>query len=239
MSTAILYSCESWLSAAAAECALNMYIQCIRCMLSVRKTTAGALCLIEAGLPSVANKVKSIQKATIRRLLDDRQGMANDPFWFVYTKCQNESTPCARYMQALETFDFEEEDAESKRKTRQTIRTKFQTYCETINPSLTKHPMYCNRNVLEQNRIATTRLRLSSHNLAIERGRWLRKPQEERLCPTCHVIQHEQHALKDCLLNAEARGSSQYPDFTLPNFFAAEPPDVMTATCYALIKDFI
>ena len=239
LSTAILYSCESWLSAAAAECALNMYTQCIRCMLSVRKTTAGVLCLIEAGLPSVVSKVKSIQKATIRRLLDDREGMADDPFWFVFTKCQSENTPCARYIQALETFDREEEDAELKRRTRQTTRTKFQTYCEMINPSLTKHPMYCSHDLLEQNRIATSRLRLSSHNLAIERGRWLRKPREERLCPTCHVVQDERHALQDCTLNAEARRASNYPDLTLPNFFTAEAPDAMTKTCYALINDFI
>ncbi|ELU14743.1 hypothetical protein CAPTEDRAFT_208100 [Capitella teleta] len=31
LSTAILYSCKSWLSAATVECALNMNIQCIRC----------------------------------------------------------------------------------------------------------------------------------------------------------------------------------------------------------------
>ncbi|ELU00486.1 hypothetical protein CAPTEDRAFT_186409 [Capitella teleta] len=69
-------------------------------------------------------------------------------------------------------FDFEEDD-ELRRKTRRTTRTKFQTYCEVNKPSLTKHAMYCKHDVLERNRIATTRLRLSSHNLAIERGRCL------------------------------------------------------------------
>ncbi|ELU18775.1 hypothetical protein CAPTEDRAFT_218505 [Capitella teleta] len=164
--------------------------------------------------------------------------MADNPFWFVYTKCQKKNTPCASYVQALETFDFEEEHDKLRRKTRCTTRMKFQTFCKVINPSLTKHTMYCNHDVLEQKRIATTRLRLSSHNLAIERGRWLQKPREERLCSTCHVIQHEQHALKDCTLNTEARRSSQNPDFT-SNFFAAEMPDVITATCYTLIKHFI
>jgi hypothetical protein len=74
--------------------------------------------------------------ATIKRLLDDRDGMAHNPFWFVYTKCQNEITPYARYIQALETFDFEEEDAELTRKTCQTTRTKFQTYCSVKRSTL-------------------------------------------------------------------------------------------------------
>ncbi|ELT94026.1 hypothetical protein CAPTEDRAFT_197801 [Capitella teleta] len=114
---------------------------------------------------------------------------------------------CQPDYKTRETFDFEEEHDELRRKTRRTTRTKFQTYCEVINPSLTKHPMYCNHDVLERNRIATTR--------------------------------RKQHALKDCTLNAEAIRSSRCPDFTLPNFFATNPPDLMTATCYLLIKDFI
>ena len=46
-------------------------------------------------------------------------------------------------------------------------------------------------------RIAFTRIRLSSHRLKIETGRWARIPKQERLC-TCGAIQTEQHVLLNC-----------------------------------------
>jgi hypothetical protein len=84
LTAAIMYSCESWLSPAAAECARTMYIQAVRCMLGVRKTTAGELCLIEAGLPTAAARVKASQKSTLSHLVEERRGRDDDPFWFIY-----------------------------------------------------------------------------------------------------------------------------------------------------------
>ena len=57
-------------------------------------------------------------------------------------------------------------------------------------------------NVNELERMEWTRLRLSSHSLAIEVGRWNRRgrgrlPIEERLC-VCGQIQTEQHVIEAC-----------------------------------------
>ena len=49
----------------------------------------------------------------------------------------------------------------------------------TINPDLTVHKAY-KQSLLEHERIAFTRLRLGSHRLRIETGRWSRLPREER-----------------------------------------------------------
>ena len=59
-----------------------------------------------------------------------------------------------------------------------------------------------------KHRIALSRLRASSHNLEIERGRYTRpitKP-GERLCPVCHVVDNEIHFITRCRIN-ESTGS--------------------------------
>ena len=52
-------------------------------------------------------------------------------------------------------------------------------YCE-INPCLEMHPIYkASGDVKEHDRISATIIRLSSHDLAIEKGRWSRTKREK------------------------------------------------------------
>ena len=44
------------------------------------------------------------------------------------------------------------------------------------------------------------KFRVGSHNLPIEKGRWYRKPRDERLCSTCGILGNEIHYLFDCPL---------------------------------------
>jgi len=77
--------------------------------------------------------------------------------------------------------------------------TRFTTY-KNFNPNLEIHVVYKNQSSFEERtRITFTRLRLSSHHLKIETGRWSRLPPHERLCD-CNIgsIQDEQHALLHC-----------------------------------------
>ena len=69
-------------------------------------------------------------------------------------------------------------------------RSKYVMY-KIVNPSLSVHNVYKrggNEYVPEYLRVSFTRLRLSSHRLRIETGRWSRIPRENRLC-ACGVIQ--------------------------------------------------
>ena len=63
-----------------------------------------------------------------------------------------------------------------------------------------------------------TRLRLSSHRLRIETGRWSRIPRENRLC-ACGVIQDEAHAIQVCPNVGHIRQRYDvlptYPDFVI------------------------
>ena len=58
----------------------------------------------------------------------------------------------------------------------------------------------------EQIRVNITRLRLSSHHLKVETGRWSRIPREAGLC-TCGSgdVQTERHIIEKCQLNLHIR----------------------------------
>ena len=58
-----------------------------------------------------------------------------------------------------------------------------------------------------QNRRALTKLRTSSHRLAIETGRWVNAKREERTCKQCNEnkIEDENHLLFDCKAYTEKR----------------------------------
>jgi hypothetical protein len=236
--SSILYGIESWLGLAAIETANAMYMRSVRTLLGVRKTTAGELCLIEAGLPMLVNKAKSIQKKTFEKFIDERSELTDDPLMFTLEKCRTANTPCARYIRSLEQHDHDQEVQILKEKARTSTRTKYRTYYNLMNPELKRHEMYADLNVKEYARLTTTRFRLSSHNLAIERGRWLRKPPEERVCPECRVMQNEQHALKDCVINDAKRQSFADLCLNLPDFFNV-PSQRMTHWCHELIQLFM
>ena len=78
-------------------------------------------------------------------------------------------------------------------------RSKFIVY-RNINPFYSVHSVYSSRNSLlipGVYRIYFSRLRLSSHRLRIETGRWSRIPRDRRLCP-CGQIQDDEHVLAHC-----------------------------------------
>ena len=66
-----------------------------------------------------------------------------------------------------------------------------------INSDLSQHPVYKCLDSNEWERISFSRLRLSSHRLKVETGRWSRIPQEQRLC-VCGTVQTKEHVLIHC-----------------------------------------
>lgn len=236
--SAILYGVESWLSPSAINIAKPMYMQCIRILLGVRKTTAGDLCLVETGLPTLAERAKAAQKRTIGKMIQERSGMDDDPFIHIYNICRNANTPCSKYIDAILTCNPEDERRKLHNTVLESERTKFRTYANVMNPELQRHPMYDQLSVKEQHRRTTTRFRLASHNLAIEKGRWTRKPREERLCPDCAIVQDEQHALRDCRINQHERGHFAHLNLNLPEFFSELNTQQMTLCCSRLMRLF-
>ena len=93
-------------------------------------------------------------------------------------------------------------------------KTKSITYRE-INPNLSVHTVYSKHNIdnlfiPEHYRIAFSQMRLSSHRLRIETGRWSRIPQENRVCE-CGAVQNESHILTVCPLTQHLRNTLDRP----------------------------
>lgn len=62
-------------------------------------------------------------------------------------------------------------------------------------------------------RTLIAKLRMSDHNLMIERGRHLKLAREERLCTLCNLVDDEKHFLLECKYNSDIR--SLFLDFII------------------------
>ena len=125
--------------------------------------------------------------------------MKDDPFMQIWKICKDANTSGYKYL--TEVMDCESDhsivDKMVRAKTvRESTNLKSNLYF-TCNPTLTVHDIYTDTHVREYERIAATRLRLSSHDLAVERGRWTRTPYEECKCP-CGQVQTVEHVLCEC-----------------------------------------
>ena len=78
-------------------------------------------------------------------------------------------------------------------------------------------------------RIVLSKLRASSHDLEVERGRYVRPKLDitERPCSSCHVIGDEEHFVTDCVNNREMRQS-------LPFISYSQPEDVISCLVNAI-----
>ena len=113
-----------------------------------------------------------------------------------------------RYITELlnESGDIAEQDMSMiKARVMASKRTKSITY-RSINPDISIHSIYTSETIVEDDlRTAFTRLRLSSHRLRIETGRWAGIAPADRICQCGVSIQSEQHVLCDCTLVNDIR----------------------------------
>ena len=79
-----------------------------------------------------------------------------------------------------------------------TSESSRRTTYRDINPSLLRCEYLSKYTIPESDRIALTRIRLGSHHLRVETGRWARIPHELRICPCSTGIQDEKHVLLSC-----------------------------------------
>ena len=95
--------------------------------------------------------------------------------------------------------------------------TKFRTYV-SINPNGTVHPIYMRKavSIPDRDRVCTTRLRLSSHSLAIETGRWSHIPRDKRLC-SCGAVQTEKHVICFCPISQCVSSQPEFVDVEFTN----------------------
>ena len=117
-------------------------------------------------------------------------------------------------------------------------RTKSIEYLK-INPSLKVPNFYKCKSQLDFKRIQLTRFRLGSHNLYIERGRWLRKLREERVCQCDNTsIQDEEHVVISCVLTNHVRNSYNLYPISLVDFFENNEPVIQLSFIYDIMKNY-
>lgn len=185
--SSLLYGCESWLSVSFGR--LNSmytwYMSVIKAILDVRSTTMKDACLLEMGQPTLKALVLQRQYHFFKHILAIRQNLDDDPLMLVMTICEATNTPAWRHIQDGLRRGQNEPDCETetlKTRLRDSNRTKSKTYLE-INPDLAVHSVYSSisPHFPENHRISFTRLRLSSHRLRVETGRWQRIPRDQRV----------------------------------------------------------
>ena len=216
VTSSLLYSCESWLTDNI-KSITTQYNQLIRCLLGVRKNTCIDLCMIEAGIPPLQHV---ILKRRFKYLKDKIE--VNDleqPFTYVYRLCSDSNTPAFKSLSKSLNFDTNVNPfaaiADSIRD-RASISSKFQTYTNELKIFLNVHPIYKSSIFIpDYQRQSFSRIRLMSHNLRIETGRWSRIPLERRVCP-CDAtqLQTENHVLTSCPLTHNIRVNYQMLDFS-------------------------
>ena len=93
------------------------------------------------------------------------------------------------------------------------------------------------KNIPEHLRVALTRIRLGSHRLKVETGRWSRIPVEQRLC-TCGEVQTEQHVLLSCPLSEPIRETFRNLNFTDLSILMEGNVSDLALYCYRVLAKF-
>ena len=207
--SAMLYGCETWLTNNLVSVSKH-YMTCLKLLLGVRTTTPNELCMIEAHQPEMASIIMKRRCGFINNYLEKATG--DEPLIHIFELCKNANTKMYKLLQTAKDYHGDPtihsmESLKRKCRMKQLTSTRMATYLE-INPELSDHKIYTDPTcyVPDQLRISFTRLRLSSHRLRVETGRWTRIPREQRVC-SCdrQSLQDEVHVLLNCTLTNTIR----------------------------------
>ena len=231
--SAMLYSCESWITGNFSS--INkQYMSAVKALLGVRLSTPNTLCLLEAGLSEVSSIIKQRQTTFMKRFMAKTTG--EEPLSQALQLCTD--TRMAQGLQAALAVEEDLEEASSQRLREECRRkaqsaSRFATYLE-MNPHLEVHALYTeDHSVPDSLRISFSRLRLSSHRLRVETGRWMRIPREERLCNcSLNEIQNEEHAVLRCDRTLHLRGDRTLSSMT--ELFESDMHE-LCKLCYSIL----
>ena len=201
--SALFYSCESWFTKDFRD-AETAYHASLKNMLGVRMTTCNDLVCVEAGEAGAKGFIQQRQYNFLAKL-KARNSYHGSYIEWVIEKAKECRSPGGLALQVIESFDQDpfSSELEKKKTSISTSNSSRRMAYLALNPGLTVSPVYC-VSVRETERLSFSRMRLSSHRLAFETGRWSRTPAEERLC-SCGCVQNDAHILLRCKLTEQSR----------------------------------
>ena len=236
LNSAIFYSCETWLTNNL-QTIEKSYMSTIKQMLSVRQTTCHDIIQLELGIGNAKSLVQDRQAKYLNKLMERQRGTYIQR---TIDLAISKKTKMGKQITSLKnnnTMYKEKYILNLKEKVRQSDRTKRKEYC-TLNPELKPHTIYKNPTLPEHHRIGFTRMRLSSHHLRIETGRWSRIQRENRLCQCTQGIQTEEHVLLKCNKTAHLRENIEgiQSCSNLVEFYERPNQKEIAELCYKTLK---
>ena len=205
MQSAILYGCETWLTPSL-SCLSRPFLRTVKDMLGVRPQTYTSAIIVETGICEPKALIHARQKRFLSKLRASSHYQGSPVqqaiCMAVEARCPMGRHIC-KYLDALQQPPDLDNIKYHKNLILNNPSSKPATYM-AINPTLSVHPMYCAMDACERERISASRLRLGSHHLKIETGRWSRIPRDNRLCP-CGAVQDESHAMLSCPFTQNVR----------------------------------
>ena len=234
ITASLLYSAESWLTDNIKPIE-RQYNFLVRSLLGVRNNTSIDLCLLESGIPPLINVLATRRCKYISSKLESLD--EDQPFTSVFRLCQVNNTPAYKALSNCLRYNFRNDPLVSLRNSisdRALQSTKFNTYMSQLNTSLSLHPIYVTQKYIpDYLRESFSRIRLMSHNLKIETGRWSRIPRERRTC-ICdnECAQTEIHVLIECRLTQRLRHKYSMLNYQDINSLFGETIDILSLCKY-------
>lgn len=204
VNSVLLYACESWLTDNV-KCIEAAVLKCLKVCLGVRSQTSSDLVYIETGSIPMAYEIRIRQKKFINKK-SQRADFRDLPVGLALHRAAEANSPMGKYFVNLMNSHEDEESAimdSIKTRVSSSVTTRMTTYT-SINTDLAVHRVYDSLAIPEVARISLSMMRLSSHYLHIETGRWSRLPQERRTC-ICGGVQTEHHVLLHCPVTEDLR----------------------------------
>ena len=243
--SSLFYGAEAWLTKDLAV-AESTYLATVKRMLGVRATTTTDIILLEAGLPPPKAYIQQLQFKFIHKL-STRDNFYDSYIGKAVTMAINHKTEAGKllkfYLNTSPDHDFCATAMVKLQTSVQASASPRRESYKLMNPSLSVNFVYTSQSLIpEFQRIAFTRLRLMSHRLKIETGRWTRPvtPRENRLCE-CKAIQSEEHVLLKCPLTAHLRTPhlEQISDIASLFELSTESAFQVSKLCYDAMNVFI
>ena len=197
--SSITYGSETWLTNSIKPIE-SKYNAMVRLLLGVRPNTCLKLCLLEAGIEPLVHVVRKKRCGFLVDMF--RRVDYEHPFHHMFRICVENNTPAATFMnEALRYRTASQLRSMATEVANEQNATKLMHYFEKLNPDLSLHSVYStNSYIPDYLRVSFSRLRLMSHSLKVETGRWSRVPREQRLCDRCDAqhLQDEEHVVLTC-----------------------------------------
>ena len=222
----------------------TIFSQTLKLVLGVRRTTCNDLVYVELGIGDAKAHIRDQQRSYLRKIMarpnfsgsyiDRIIEMARNsrcPSWLVLQSILSEGAPDCYADESLEKI-------RAKIRTEAATSTRRATYL-SMNPELARHSMY-DTVVPERHRMATTRIRLGSHRLRAETGRWARIPRELRVCPCGNdAVQDEEHVMTECPHSDNLRLNFQNLNFdSISHLMDSEDINSLCKYIYEILKRF-